>query len=806
MNNIELSTADFNFTVTPNKGTWSVESRHFRGLNLKDVRMGIIYKRGRVTQQDSTYFRAFSPDNLENMDTSQGVVRQLKLNCEPDSPNIDCQVIFRIPENAPLLLWKVILKNHSNEPLRIKKIEMLRVGFVTLQQKNLGFNRTPTGTIQLSEKPGEPAFFSNGWQSWSYTGVYNYLDIQKRTRLGPIRKPVQSNAGTPQSTRRGHFTSDFFGILGDRTYRTGVLIGFLSQKLQFGSIEAFPDPFGLALRMWANGDLVRLDPGNLMETDWACLNFIHLDTPDPLSHYINSVAIEHELHQRQTITKPENIPVGWCTWYQYFEKISPEIITDNIQAASNLRPDLPLNLIQIDDGFQLRTGDWFEYQTNFPTGPAPLAAKIQQYGYKPGLWLAPFIVHPKANIIKKHPDWLLRNSKGKPVNAGFFFNSFTNALDLTNPDALDYTHQVIDTAVHSWGFKYLKLDFLFAASLSGIYQDDTLTRAQVLRKGLETLRKAAGLQTTLLGCSCPLGPALGLFDAMRISTDVAPDWHPRQLNTTFFFKPEPDLPSARNAIHNTLTRAPLHQRWWINDPDCLLVRPDSNLTLTEVRSLATAIALSGGSLLVSDDLSTLPIERLNIVKSLLPLIGKRPYVLDWFDKASPSKIQLDLTGPTGSWHIIALINWDDEPADLYLHLDEFFLDVNKTYLGNIFWEEKIIVINGNGHEWKLVPPHGCVLVALRAVAVQPIYVGSNLHISQGLEVIHWEWHQTHGQIRLHRPGRADGFINLYLPDAPTKMELDAKAIVWQSIGQSLYRVPLQFDRDANLEIELSNAS
>ena len=35
------------------------------------------------------------------------------------------------------------------------------------------------------------------------------------------------------------------------------------------------------------------------------------------------------------------------------------------------------------------------------------------------------------------------------------------------------------------------------------------------------------------------------------------------------------MPSVRNALQNVLCRLPLHQRWWINDPDCLLLRPET---------------------------------------------------------------------------------------------------------------------------------------------------------------------------------------------------------------------------------------
>ena len=51
----------------------------------------------------------------------------------------------------------------------------------------------------------------------------------------------------------------------------------------------------------------------------------------------------------------------------------------------------------------------------------------------------------------------------------------------------------------------------------------------------------------------------------------------------------------------------MHGRLWANDPDCLLVRTDrTKLTLDETRTLASAIGLSGGMMLSSDDLDKVP--------------------------------------------------------------------------------------------------------------------------------------------------------------------------------------------------------
>ena len=488
---------------------------------------------------------------------------------------------------------------------------------------------------------------------------------------------------------------------------------------------------------------------------------------------------------------------------------------------------LPLDLIQIDDGFETIVGDWYSFRPGFADGPAPLAKEIRAAGFTPGLWLAPFIVDPRSRLAKEHPDWLLRGRFNRPVNAGFIWNTFTTALDLTHPPALEYACQLIATAAHQWEFPYLKLDFLYAAALPGRYRDPTRTRAQVLRAGLLALRQAAGPETFLLGCGCPLGSAVGLVEAMRIGADVAPNWHPQYFGTEFFFRPEPDMPSARNAIQNSLTRAALHRRWWLNDPDCLLAR-QTQLSLAEVQALATVIAMSGGLLLLSDDLPALPPERLRLIQQLFPAVGRTPQALDWLDSSIPARLRLDLDGPAGPWHVLGLFNWQDAPQTLPVRLEDFRLDPGQAYLAREFWSGALLrpgrfspaagqagppgtPVNSSGQGaaetcqvW--LAPHGTALLAVRRFdPAVPAYLGGDLHFSQGVEVSEWQPRPGGLSLRLERPGKAQGNIDLYLPGRPHSVEMEDQSINFTEIGPDCYRLPVEFERQVNLKIVLAAA-
>jgi alpha-galactosidase len=264
------------------------------------------------------------------------------------------------------------------------------------------------------------------------------------------------------------------------------------------------------------------------------------------------------------------------------------------------------------------------------------------------------------------------------------------------------------------------------------------------------------------------------------------------------------MPAVRNAIQTTLTRAPIHRRWWINDPDCLLLRPDMDLSLAEVQSLATVIGMSGGSVMLSDHLPDLPPERLRLAQSLLPPMGKRPFILDWFDSQTPSRLQVDLDGPTGCWHLLALFNWTDKTQDIYLHLSDFFLDTRIDYYGHEFWGGNRYHIRPDQSRSKPVvlkeiPAHGVALLSVRPYQpYQPQYLASDLHISQGMEVTAWEISPTDLRMSLKRPGHAKGHIEMSLPYPPSQAWLGEHPLAWFSHGERCYRFDVEFEQTTEI--------
>jgi alpha-galactosidase len=162
-------------------------------------------------------------------------------------------------------------------------------------------------------------------------------------------------------------------------------------------------------------------------------------------------------------------------------------------------------------------------------------------------------------------------------------------------------------------------------------------------------------------------------------------------------------PSALNAIRNTITRWWMHGRLWQNDPDCLLVRDgETALTEDEARTLATVIAMSGGMVLNSDDLTQLSDKRREWLSMLVPPYGKAARPLDVFESAMPRVLEVDI----GSHRMVAMCNWHEELATLDVPL------VGEAVRVFDAWSREDLGVH-DGSISVEVAAHGCRLLAVR---------------------------------------------------------------------------------------------
>jgi alpha-galactosidase len=391
-------------------------------------------------------------------------------------------------------------------------------------------------TVSLQTPQTPRCYYRHGWQSWSLAAWTDLqpLPVQKPVLLHPLQiDPLYAYHPSPNGSWLGavDFADGkilFLGALGLESHvqlRDGQLQGWF----ETGSGEWF----------------AAYGPENEVFSAYAQL-------------------LEKKFGKGRA-KKPYRV---WCSWYSLYTAINEKILDETFDGLG----DLPFDVLQVDDGWQISIGDW-EANAKFPSGMDGLAQKIKATRRKAGLWLAPLLVVPSSKIYQEHSDWLLRDEQGQLVSAGFNWGEQLYALDTTHPAALNWLAELMKK-VRAWGYDYLKLDFLYAGALPG-KRYNSLPREAAYRSGLGVLREAMGNDAYFLTCGAPILPSLGLCDAMRIGPDVAAEWESHRDAVLLY---NPTTPGAKNAIRTTVNRlwlAPLVH----TDPDVAYFRlKESKLT------------------------------------------------------------------------------------------------------------------------------------------------------------------------------------------------------------------------------------
>lgn len=272
----------------------------------------------------------------------------------------------------------------------------------------------------------------------------------------------------------------------------------------------------------------------------------------------------------------------WSTWASLGRDISEPLLGALVDEITSI-PELDVDVLLVDDGWQRDVGDW-QPNDAFPSGMAALAERISAGGFQPGLWLAPFLAGQWSPLAVDHPELLLLDDGGAPVVAARGWGGDAYALDVTAPGAVEAAAELVARAV-GWGYRFLKLDFLYAAALPGRRHED-VHREVAYRRAVEALRAAAGDDTYLLGCGAPIIASLGVFDGLRVGPDVAPWWEHEAVTRHLH---DLSLPATRHALTSAL------HRLWLSplvdvDPDVVYLGPRGNALTARQRSWLLELA------------------------------------------------------------------------------------------------------------------------------------------------------------------------------------------------------------------------
>ncbi len=349
---------------------------------------------------------------------------------------------------------------------------------------------------------------------------------------------------------------------------------------------------------------------------------------------------ERIAHRSPVVNGPRDFavpPSGWCSWYCFGPKVTARQVLDNLDVIAR---DIPgLRYIQIDDGYQPAMGDWLETGSAFGGEVQTVLRQIRERGFEPAIWVAPFIAEESSNVFKQHPDWFVKDDEGKPLRAdrvtfGGWRRGPWYALDGTHPEAQSHLERVFKTMRDEWGCTYFKLDANFWGAIhGGRFRDPRASRVEAYRRGMAAVLKGTR-DAFVLGCNHPLWLSTGLIHGSRSSHDIRRDWK-----------------RIRDTARQNLSRNWQNGRLWWNDADAIVLTGD--LSDDEFCFHATVIFASGGMILSGDDLTTIPPQRLAMLKKLQPPTGRAARFTDGNLRVGVVRLK--------DRQAICLLNWDDGP-------------------------------------------------------------------------------------------------------------------------------------------------
>lgn len=433
--------------------------------------------------------------------------------------------------------------------------------------------------LQFQKKyNGQDRIFCNGFQSWSESRTFGLNE--KISNLKGFAKKHLGYYGDyhfkdiPRS--KGHFHSWTYSYI--QSGNNMDFVGSLTENTAFTLIQHDTKKDILSVKK----DVAELQ----LSHSYPVLDILIMNGQEQ--------AVFDQYFKLMDIDPPKAPSLtGWTSWYNYYTNISEEIILKN--AAAFAEKKVPIDIIQIDDGYQTKIGDWLNIKNTFPNGMAKVANEIHQKGFKAGIWMAPFVCEKESDIFKTKKEWLLKDEQGNPVAVGYnpLWSGWFYALDFYNQDFQKHLSGVLYTALSKWGYDLLKLDFLYAVC---VLPRANKTRGQIMYDAMQFLRETIG-DKWILGCGVPLGSSFGLVDYCRIGADIHLKWEHQLLKLVG----NRERVSTIIALRTVLGRWQLNGHVFHNDPDVFILREENNkLSSTQQYSILLINTLLGNLLFTSD--------------------------------------------------------------------------------------------------------------------------------------------------------------------------------------------------------------
>ncbi len=545
---VEISKSQMALTYNLNGNAYSIEQNG--NSLLKDV--NATFKLGNTDISLADY--SYSSHSSVNFNDALGYGTMLTVNLKAkQSSNPNVTQIFKVYDQKPFVTTKLIIKSTNNENIESNYICPVFV------DKLSSINSGSQPWAQFLKVP----FDNDGWVKFENAAI------------------KQSNSGTSHEVTAIYDAENkkgfILGSLNHDTWKTGI--DFVSGDSGITSLKVY----GGAGDTLTRGETTH---GTVKSTEISSPEMFignYADWQDGLNEYAKS----NELITPSKSTCDDGVPFGWNSWgavqtnlnYNTAVGIS-DYIASNLQSSWQKDNDVPV-YVDLDSYWDMLSDDELK---NF-------AQHCKANNQKPGIYWAPFVTWygtselgntvPGTDGKAKFEDIVLKKYDGS-----LYGNELDGCipLDVTNP----YTKMYIKDRLEkfkSWGYEYIKLDFLVHGSLEGIHYDSNVqTGIQAYNMGMSFVNDIIGDSMFINLAMSPTFPHQ-YSNGRRISCDV------------YYSTSETEY--ALNALTYGFWEKEIYK---YPDPDHTLVwGKDGKASEAEARSQVTLGAICGTTFMMGDD-------------------------------------------------------------------------------------------------------------------------------------------------------------------------------------------------------------
>ena len=758
---------NFEIKFNLSKGTWDYIDQDATTI-IRDSCSEITFDDETVIKTEDAGIREFVTDTLET--DGFGDYQRIRFSHEATGKDVRINTYLKCYTEDPAIHIRVGVENLKSEPIQLKSLTVLGVS-------------ADRARVLVGGLPSDYHLFVNmppvspGVSKRLYDGFL----------LSEVDTMYPSNDGVLHDTKNNRTLG--FGFLTTEKWWPRVQVG--AQNKPGRGKQAT----GGGVHLWSlyNECRHRCDSGEELLSETAYINFTG-DLAEVCEHYTARAATSHTADQDDPPIKIKGrTPTAAWTLSNTEEALDSGSLLTQVEALAAdpmFQPKYPggMGYVQFDATSVSETSVLLKDE-----GLHALPGHARAKGFKAGIRFNPFCVSLDSQLVKRHPEYCIqepgasrprrrysrtqaRRNTAKPATVHLPESGREVALlDVSHPKVQSLIQTQTKQMIAECGYSLINADFtaytigLTDTAPNFSWYDSSLTSVELYRLAVELLRDAiteARTENGLLDDDVRLtaynavpGPCIGLIDmnspllnaSASTSNRENDSWH-RQRGT----KQRLGRYAAHLREHNVL--------WGHVFGEVAVAEPRP---INEVIVEMTTAALSGGTVLCSDEVTTLTSARAAYLSKIFPLLGQAATPVDLYKEPFPKIWSLPISTPREDWYLAAVFNWDDYEDDAYFELDALGLPESKEFLVHDFWMRQYLGKVSENVTLLNIPPRSAKLLCFREEQDIPQLLATDMHYTQGgVEILSagWDAHSLSYLLVCKPLRRGEGTCFIHVPE------------------------------------------